>query len=76
MVIKLSQGKEKTNYKVVSVLGADNISIRLKELGFVKNTNVFIQKFSLANKSAIVCIRGYFLCIKNNALAKVLVTNA
>ena len=76
MVIKLSQATEKQNYKIVSVLGSDKLSIRLKELGFVKNTKLFITNFSMAKKCAIVCIRGYHLCLKNNALAKVLVTNA
>ena len=73
MVIKLSQCVEKKKYVIESVLGSDNISVRLKELGFVKGTQLSINCFSAKKRSALVCIRGYCLCIKNTALAKVLV---
>ena len=73
MVIKLSQAIEKKPYVIESVLGSDNVSIRLKELGFVKGTKLFVNCYSAKQKSALVCLRGYCLCLKNTALAKVLV---
>lgn len=73
MVIKLSQAVEKKTYVIESILGADEITKRLKEMGFVKGTNVFVNCFSAKQKSALVCLRGYCLCLKNTALAKVLV---
>ncbi len=73
MVIKLSQAIEKKPYIIESVLGTDNISVRLKELGFIKGTIVNVNCFSAKKKSALVCIRGYCLCIKSTALSKVLV---
>ncbi len=75
MVIKLNQAKKNKEYKVVSVLGLNNISVRLKELGFVKNTIVKITHLSIFGGTAIVNIRGYFLCIKKNVLSKVLVSD-
>ena len=73
MVIKLSEGKLNTEYCVVSVLGTDNVSMRIKELGFTKNTKIMITHFSMLGGTAIVKIRGYFLCLKKSALSKVLV---
>ena len=74
MLIKLSEAKLNKEYVVVSVLGVDNISTRLKELGFVKNTKLRITHSSLLNSTKIVNLRGYFLCMKNSALNKVLVS--
>lgn len=76
MVIKLNQAKQKQIYKVVTVLGSDSLSVRLKELGIVKDTKLSITSFSIAKKCAVISVRGYYLCLKNNALAKVIVTNA
>ena len=73
MVIKLSQAIEKKPYIIECVLGSDEITKRLKELGFVKGTKVFVDCFSAKKKSALVCLRGYCICLKNTAIAKVLV---
>ena len=50
MVIKLNQAIAKKPYIIESVLGTDNISIRLKEMGFVKGTKIFINCYSARKK--------------------------
>lgn len=73
MLIKLSEAKIKKEYSVVSILGADNISIRLKELGFVSGTKLMVTHTSILGGTKIINIRGYYLCMKNSVLTKVLV---
>ena len=73
MVLKLSEAVLNKTYKVVSVLGDDNISTRLKELGFIKDTQVILTHSSILGGTKIANIRGYYLCLKKSALLKVLV---
>lgn len=73
-MLKLSEAKLNKCYKVVSVLGSDNVSVRLKELGFIKNTQLVLTHSSIFGATKIVNIRGYYLCLKKSALNKVLIS--
>jgi Fe2+ transport system protein FeoA len=51
----------------------DKVSRRFLELGFLRGQRVKIVAFSLQNRTALVEIRGYVLCVRRNLLERIVV---
>ena len=73
-VTPLDQMKAGERGVVQGYEGEEDIHYRLKELGLIRGTAVFVKRFAPMGDPMEIVLRGYSLSIRKQDAAKILVT--
>jgi len=72
--VTLDQLKVGEAATVLGYEGEEDLHYRLKELGLVRGTEVFVKRFAPLGDPMEIVLRGYSLSIRKQDASKVLIT--
>ena len=73
--MKLSELEVKNKCRITKIVGNKTIKKRLLEMGFVKGTEIYIEKVAPLGDPMEIVLKGYHLSLRRKEASDVIVEN-